>query len=173
MMLRKVASRSVGLLRGLQVYRRYRSYTMVPPVIFATNVDLCRRLAPQGCIVECGVWRGGMSAGMSHAAPGRSHVLFDSFEGLPPAREIDGPDAQLWQANVDSPDYHANCRAEAATAAEAMQKSRAHDYSIAQDGLTRPCPGSASPSPSLCCGWTATGTTQRSPAWRTCIRWWR
>ena len=37
----------------------------------------------EGDLVECGTWRGGMSAAMAEASPGRTSVLFDSFEGLP------------------------------------------------------------------------------------------
>ncbi len=53
-----------GLFRGLLIYRRYRAFTMVTPSFFARNLALCAPRAPaSGCIFECGVWRGGMSAG--------------------------------------------------------------------------------------------------------------
>jgi macrocin-O-methyltransferase TylF-like protien len=77
--------------RITRIYERYRTFTMIPPYIFESNLALCAEKAPDtGCIVEAGVWRGGMSAGMADMMPGRVHYLFDSFEGLPPAKEIDG-----------------------------------------------------------------------------------
>jgi hypothetical protein len=82
------------------IYRRYQDFTMIPADIFSMNILLCQVKSPEtGCIVEAGVWRGGMSAGMSDAKPGRLHYLFDSFDGLPPAKEIDGPAALQWQQN--------------------------------------------------------------------------
>lgn len=41
--------------------------------------------------MECGVWRGGMIASISEIlGNNREYYLFDSFEGLPQAKEIDG-----------------------------------------------------------------------------------
>lgn len=65
-----------------------------------------------GVFVECGVWRGGCSAAMllaqreRHGTVMRKTYLLDSFQGLPPATERDGPFALAWQA-----DTHHNCRA--------------------------------------------------------------
>src|SRR4051812_29703131 len=72
-LVRKVAIWSriaTRIFRGLLIYRRYRYFTMVPPFTFARNLALCAIGAPaSGCIVECGVWRGGMSAGMADMVP--------------------------------------------------------------------------------------------------------
>lgn len=50
-----------------------------------------------GAFVECGVWKGGASAVMTYVAEkygsGRKSWLFDSFEGLPAPKEIDGEGA--------------------------------------------------------------------------------
>lgn len=69
------------------LYARYRGDTMIPEDQFADNLWLCRELPlPPGCVVECGVWRGGMSAAMAEVlGAGRTYYLFDSFEGLPAA----------------------------------------------------------------------------------------
>ena len=70
-----------------------------------------------GVFVECGVWRGGCSAAMLLAQrEGRGEVtrktyLLDSFEGLPPATDRDGPKALAWQANTTAPNYYDNCTA--------------------------------------------------------------
>jgi O-methyltransferase len=124
---------SVRLFQGLMIYRRYRHFTMVTPSLFARNLALCATKAPaSGCIVECGVWRGGMSAGIADIIPGRLHVLFDSFEGLPPAQEIDGEAAVSWQRNSSSPHYVDNCRAERGYAERAMRMSSAKRFKLVE-----------------------------------------
>lgn len=130
-------------LRYWFVYRRYRNYTMVPQRLYIDNLLLVHLHAPaDGCIVECGVWRGGMGAGMAHALPGRVHYLFDSFEGLPPAASIDGDKALQWQQDTSSPYYYDNCRAELAWADSAMRQSPAKKYALVKgwfsETLTKP-----------------------------------
>jgi O-methyltransferase len=66
-----------------RLYRKYHEDTAIPEFQFIDNLTLVRLVAVEGDLVECGTWRGGMSAAMAEAAPGRSSVLFDSFEGLP------------------------------------------------------------------------------------------
>jgi O-methyltransferase len=114
-----------------RIYERYKTFTMIQPDIFVSNLLLCREKAPDtGCIVEAGVWRGGMSAGMADMVPGRLHYLFDSFEGLPPAKEIDGKAALKWQQDVTSPIYYDNCRAERSFAEQAMAMAGAKEVHI-------------------------------------------
>ena len=63
--------------------------------------------------------------------PGRDYVLFDSFEGLPPAAEIDGENAIAWQADTTSPEYFDNCTAGEEVARDSKRDgcTRAvHDY---------------------------------------------
>jgi O-methyltransferase len=121
------------LAKAIRVYKRYRTYTMIPPYVFESNLLLCEEKAPEtGCIVEAGVWRGGMSAGIADMLPGRVHYLFDSFEGLPPAEEIDGEAALKWQQNVTGPTYYDNCRADRSFAEEAMAIARAKKVHIVQ-----------------------------------------
>lgn len=115
------------------IYYRYRHFTMIPREKFITNLDICTRFAPRaGCIVECGVWRGGMSAGMADALPGREHFLFDSFEGLPPVQAIDGPAAIAYQSNISDPKYFDNCRAERSFAERCMKMSKARKFHLRQ-----------------------------------------
>lgn len=124
---------SARIVQGLMVYRRYRDFTMNTPSIFARNLALCAVKAPAiGCIVECGVWRGGMSAGMADVLPGRLHLLFDSFEGLPPAQDIDGENAISWQNNTSAPSYFDNCRAERSYAERAMRMSAAKRFELVE-----------------------------------------
>jgi hypothetical protein len=114
--------------------KKYRHFTMIPPRWYAANLVISADLAPkQGCIIECGVWRGGMSAGLADTLPGRTHFLFDSFEGLPPAKEdVDGADAIAYQRDRNHPSYHDNCRAERSFAEKAMGMSAAGKFTLVQ-----------------------------------------
>ena len=114
------------------IYRKYKEFTMIPESTYVGNLRLAAKAAEiQGSIVECGTWRGGMIAGIADVlGPGRRYYLFDSFEGLPPAKEIDGPAALAWQANTKGPDYFDNCAATEQEARAAMSLSGAKDYQI-------------------------------------------
>lgn len=59
---------------------------------YVENLRLARWVGQvRGSIIECGTWRGGMIAGIADVlGRDRRYYLFDSFEGLPPAKEIDG-----------------------------------------------------------------------------------
>ena len=130
------------------VHRKYQNYTMIPGSVCASNLEICLERAPKdGCIVECGVWRGGMSAAIADVLPGRSHFLFDSFEGLPPAKEIDGTAALDYQKDKNSPVYHDNCRAERSFAEQAMSKSEAKEYRLVQGWFNDTVPGFTAPEP--------------------------
>jgi len=115
------------LRRYRQIYGRFRPYTMVPWGDFAINLELAEEIrCVPGTIVECGVWRGGMSAAIAKVlGPTRSYYLFDSFEGLPQAMEIDGPAALAWQSDKSGAYYHDNCSAPETFAIEAMAMSGA------------------------------------------------
>ena len=96
---------------------------MVSEELYLDNLRLASRVVNvPGDIVECGVWRGGMVAGIAELLGShRRYWLFDSFEGLPAAREIDGIAAIEWQNNPKGEFYYENCRAEQRYAQQAMQ----------------------------------------------------
>ena len=81
-----------------------------------TACELIRDDVP-GALVECGTWMGGCSFGLALAqkavfgAVVRPVHMLDSFEGLPPADERDGPAAIAYQNTPDDPGYMDNCRA--------------------------------------------------------------
>jgi O-methyltransferase len=106
----------------MAIYRRFRHFTMIPRGTYVTNLELADRFSSvSGSIVECGTWKGGMIAGIAKLLGRERHYcLFDSFEGLPPAKEIDGPAALEWQADTESPTYWENCRASEEDAKRAM-----------------------------------------------------
>jgi O-methyltransferase len=109
-----------------KIYHAYHEYTMIPKELYIDNLKLVNDFSGvKGCVVECGVWRGGMSAGMAELLPEREFYLFDSFEGLPKAREIDGENAIAWQKNTAGETYFDNCAAEMGFAEKAMRKSGA------------------------------------------------
>jgi O-methyltransferase len=110
--------------RYARLYRKYQHYTMLSPPVWHDNLALCDLHGHgPGCLVECGVWRGGMSAAMAEVlGPKRVAFLLDSFEGLPPAdAALDGARAVAYQANPTGPYYYDNCRAEMDEAASAMR----------------------------------------------------
>ena len=124
--------RSLQQKRYLRIYRKYKDFTMIPDWVYASNLRVIDGLqSVPGCVVECGVWRGGMSAGMVEImGANRQYLLFDSFEGLPPAKEIDGESAIHWQADTESPSYFNNCSAEIDFAENAMKKSGATHFRL-------------------------------------------
>jgi len=105
-----------------RIYIKFKNYTMNPKKFYLYNLELVNQFKNiEGDIVECGVWRGGMIAGIATLlGKSRNYFLYDSFEGLPPAKEIDGKAAIDWQKDKASPAYFDNCKAEISFAQEAM-----------------------------------------------------
>jgi O-methyltransferase len=98
---------------------KVRPFTMVPReslIDLACQVRAVVASGIRGHFVECGVWRGGASFLMAEllrqaGVRDRKVWLFDSFEGLPPPEEIDGPAAMEYTKNTESPSYFDNCSA--------------------------------------------------------------
>ncbi|MDB5266923.1 MAG: hypothetical protein JWN89_738 [Parcubacteria group bacterium] len=137
-----------GDLEG-RLQRKYADFTMIPKKIFVENLRLALRFADiKGSVVECGVWRGGMSAGLAELlGSGRSYHLFDSFEGLPPAQEVDGQAAKAWQSDKNSPIYFDNCKAEMTFAENAMRMSGAKNVRIIKGWFNETLPNFTSDEP--------------------------
>ena len=136
--------------RAARLYARYRDFTMVPPLLFADNLALCAEYGGQsGLVVECGVWRGGMSAAMAELlGPGRVYYLFDSFEGLPPADpKKDGQRAVTYQADRTGPGYFDNCRAEIHFAEAAMRRAAVPNVRFVKGWYRDTLPGFVPPAP--------------------------
>lgn len=136
----KRVCRAVGALRRrataygkyYRIFRRLRGYTMIPPLTYMRNLAVAEKFAVvPGVIVECGVWKGGMIAGIAALlGPRREYFLFDSFAGLPQAKAIDGAKALNWQANKSSPAYYDNCTAPVDAAKQAMELAGAKNYHV-------------------------------------------
>jgi O-methyltransferase len=130
-------------------YGKYRQFTMAPRSYFMRNmmiVDARRHV--KGCVIECGVWRGGMAAGMAEVlGPDREYFLFDSFEGLPPATEQDGEVARNWQKDTQGATYYDNCRAPIEFAERAMKLSGAANYKLVKGWFENTLPHFVPPSP--------------------------
>jgi O-methyltransferase len=109
----------------MSLYQKYKEFTMIPESIFNANIELCKEYRDvPGCVVECGVWKGGMIAGIAEVlGNGRNYFLFDSFEGLPLCTEEDGKGADDWQKDTASPTYFNNCGADISFAEKAMAMS--------------------------------------------------
>lgn len=115
------------------VYNKYKPYTMIPKSVFTQNLDLIKQYnRTPGDVVECGVWKGGMIAAISEIRNSKNttYHLFDSFEGLPIAKEVDGEAAIKWQSNKNSPLYFDNCKANETDAIAAMKLSGVKNYRV-------------------------------------------
>jgi O-methyltransferase len=114
------------------LYRKYQGYTMIPEDVFVSNLELSTKFFNvPGDVVECGVWRGGLIAAIAEVSGHDRRVhLFDSFEGLPQAKEIDGKEALLWQADKTSPFYFDNCNADESFAIQALKLANHNNFKI-------------------------------------------
>lgn len=128
--------------RYKRIFQKYKEFTMVPFENFVHNLELCERFKNiEGSVVECGVWRGGMSASMAEVlGTSRRYYLFDSFEGLPKAKEIDGREALQWQKDKSAPNYFDNCKAEIEFAQKAMSLSKADEVEIVKGWFNETLP---------------------------------
>lgn len=129
---KSLAGRERRKIKLRKIYRQFKEFTMIPSGTYVDNLILAERVSRlPGCVVECGVWRGGMIAGMATLlGPNRSYFLFDSFEGLPPAKAIDGESALSWQTAKNSPGYYDNCTAPEDFARRAMTLARAISFQL-------------------------------------------
>jgi O-methyltransferase len=138
-------------IRFGKLYSKYRHFTMIPEVYFKDNLELCLPLRfREGSLVECGVWRGGMSAALAEVmGKERDIYLFDSFEGLPDATENDGIGALEYQKKTDAIDYHDNCKAEIEFAEKAMQLAGAKNVKFIKGWFEKTLPDYQFTSPIL------------------------
>jgi O-methyltransferase len=127
----------------LAVYEKYAKFTMIPQQDYLLNLQLAETVgAVDGAVVECGVWRGGMIAGIADLlGSSREYVLCDSFQGLPEAQPIDGPAALTWQSDTESPNYYDNCTAPVAEARAAMGLSPARRVRVVAGWFEKTLPG--------------------------------
>lgn len=118
---RRTKPRGLRLLRNVaryySIYRKFRTFTLIERDAYVANLYLVDKYLAdpalaEGCIVECGTWRGGMAAGMALIGGAAPHYhFFDSFEGLPPTSQEDGTYAKRWQEHRDGTAYFDNCTA--------------------------------------------------------------
>lgn len=129
---KKLNVRKRNAKRFENTFKEFATFTMIPKEEYIRNLELAYNFANVlGSIVECGVWRGGMIAGMASIFSGnRKYYLFDSFEGLPPVKDIDGEDAAHWQNNTQGIDYFDNCSAEESFAIKAMKLTNVKSENI-------------------------------------------
>jgi O-methyltransferase len=99
------------------IFKKYQPYTMIySRRYFIENLMLVSNtlnVVKDGAVIECGTWKGGMAAAMVEVGGHhREYHFFDSFEGLPPAEDLDGKRAKAYQAATDHPEYYDNCKAD-------------------------------------------------------------
>jgi O-methyltransferase len=147
--IRLLMERLVSIPSFSDLYETYRDFTMIARDIFIGNLALVHKFSSvRGCIVECGVWRGGMIGAIaSLLGDERQYYLFDSFEGLPKAKYIDGATAIKWQKDTNSPLYFDNCKAEISYAQKAMEMSGVTQYTIKQGWFSKTLKKNSFPQP--------------------------
>lgn len=140
---REVLQRQRHDRRLERIYQKFREHTMVSPREYVTNLRIAESVkAVSGCVIECGVWRGGMIGGIARLmGEAREYLLFDSFEGLPEPDAIDGPAAVAWSKNTAGTHYHDNCRAEIGFAEEAMKIAGASKFRCVKGWFNDTIPG--------------------------------
>jgi O-methyltransferase len=115
------------------IYKRFRSYTLMGGGFYIDTLRLARHIRDvDGAVVECGTWRGGMVAGLAVVLENerRHYILIDSFEGMPPPRDIDGEAALAWSKDVTGPEYHDNSRASEGDVHQAMALAKTSHYEV-------------------------------------------
>ena len=130
------------------LYDKYKDNTMLGRKEFVANLALAASVTAPGCVIECGVWKGGSSAGMAEVlGPNRQYFLFDSFQGHVDPQPIDGPAAFAWQADKDGPWYFNNAKVGPEEADAVMKKSGAKNYRIIKGWFKDTLPSFTPPSP--------------------------
>jgi len=147
-----------------QLYLKYKDSTMLGREGYMTNLALAATVRTPGCVIECGVWKGGTSAGMAEVlGPDREYFLFDSFQGHVDPQPIDGPAALAWQADKSGPWYFNNAVVGPEDADAAMKKSGAKNYRLVkgwfEDSLATFTPPSPIAVLRIDCDWHAPTTT--------------
>jgi O-methyltransferase len=90
-----------------RIERMVRPYTLVGPERIRNLHALALRIESEGIpgdVIECGVCNGGTAAVMARSATHsrfeRTLWLFDSFQGMPEATEVDGSEAKAYVGQV-------------------------------------------------------------------------
>lgn len=142
-----------------QLYRKYKNNTMLGSAEYMRNLALTATVTAPGCVIECGVWKGGSSAGMAEVlGPDREYFLFDSFQGHVDPQPIDGPAAFDWQADKQGPWYFNNAVVGTEDADAAMKNSGARNYKLVKGWFEDTLPTFTPPLRSRYCALTVTGT---------------
>jgi O-methyltransferase len=131
-----------------ELYEKYKSKTMLGHDHYVTNLALCASVTAGGCVVECGVWKGGTSAGMAEVlGPERDYFLFDSFQGHVDPQPVDGPAAVAWKRDTNGPWYFDNAVVGPEEADAAMQLAGVKRYHLIRGWFKDTLTGFQPPSP--------------------------
>ena len=146
------------------LYRKYKDNTMLGRAEYMRNLALTATVNAPGCVIECGVWKGGSSAGMAEVlGPEREYFLFDSFQGHVDPQPIDGPAAIAWQADKNGPWYFNNAVVGTEDAEAAMNNSGAKNYKLVKGWFEDTLATFVPPSPiavlRIDCDWYASTMT--------------
>lgn len=147
-----------------QIYLKYKDRTMLRHEEYLANLALAATVNTPGCVIECGVWKGGTSAGMAEVlGADREYFLFDSYQGHVDPQPIDGPAAFVWQKEKSGPWYFNNAVVGTEDADAAMSQSGAKNYRLVKGYFDDTLPGFKPPCPiavlRIDCDWHASAMT--------------
>jgi O-methyltransferase len=147
-----------------RVYSKYRDRTMLGREEYIANLRLSSTVRAQGCVIECGVWKGGTIAGMAEVlGADREYFLFDSFQGHLDPQPIDGPAALAWKEDKEGPWYFDNAVVGTEDAERAMLSSGAKSFKLVKGWFEDTLPHFVPPSPiavlRIDCDWYASAMT--------------
>lgn len=146
------------------IYEKYKDSTMLGRDEYIANLALTIATKARGCVIECGVWKGGTCAGMAEVlGPEREYFLFDSYQGHVDPQPIDGPAAFAWKADKNGPWYFDNARVGTEHADAAMRQSGALRYHLVKGFFDDTLPTFEPPAPiavlRVDCDWYASTMT--------------
>jgi len=128
---RSLGKAALPSLVETRIAQEVSPYTMLRPQALQATIKQALAVIDAGVdgdLVECGTWKGGGSFSMllaqryKYGRIVKPVWMFDSFQGLPPADDRDGPHALQYQKDTTSPAYFDNCTAPLEGVREAIRK---------------------------------------------------
>ena len=79
--MRQIVGDAIRFMTLIRYSVKYRRFTMIAPRIFAENLLLAEKALaelPEGAVIECGTWKGGMAAALVEVGgENRRYYFFD------------------------------------------------------------------------------------------------
>ena len=84
--MRQIVGDAIRFMTLIRYSVKYRRFTMIAPRIFAENLLLAEKALadlPEGAVIECGTWKGGMAAALVEVGgENRRYYFFELVRGI-------------------------------------------------------------------------------------------